>query len=332
MADRPFRAIIVGGGYAGLVTALALEKAGIDFVLLEARDIAPHLGASISVHPHVQVVLEQLGVWAEIEAGVIPLTKRQHFDQHGNMFDDGDVLGEISRQYVTARALYVNSHLELTILIVFIDRTNGGLTLFMERKFLLQCVYNQIKDKTKIRRHTSFASYIEHDDYIQVVAETGEKIAGDILIGADGVHSAVRRHLADHVCTANPKLASTLQSSFISKYHCIFATSENANSSGKPFLSDAMVHNVYYRDFSGIAAVGVQGLVFWFIFIRSETSTRTPNRTRYNESDMEAAIDKYGDFALGPGYTFRDLWEARVKAAMVPLEEGVLPTPWSSGG
>ncbi|KAH7025105.1 uncharacterized protein B0I36DRAFT_376800 [Microdochium trichocladiopsis] len=308
MADRPFRVIIAGGGYSGLVTALALEKASIEFVLLEARDIAPHLGASISVHPHVQVVLEQLGVWPEIEAGVIPLTDREHFDQHGTMFDNSDVLGEISRQ------------------------TNGGLTLFMERKFLLQCVYNQIAGKTKVRARTGFVSYAEHEDCIHVTTDSGETIRGDILIGADGVHSAVRAHMAEQLRPMDLATSQKLLSSFVARYHCIFATSHNSNAAGKPFLPDAMVHNVYYPNFSGIAAVGVQGLVFWFLFVKSEATTRTPDTPRYSEEDMHATIDKYGGFALGPGYTFHDLWDARIKAAMVPLEEGVLPTKWSNSG
>ena len=39
-------------------------------------------------------------------------------------------------------------------------------------------------------------------------------------------------------------------------------------------------------------------------------------------------IRKYGGSLVGPGYTVRDLWEARVKGTLVPLEEGVLKQ-WS---
>jgi 2-polyprenyl-6-methoxyphenol hydroxylase-like FAD-dependent oxidoreductase len=45
-----FRVIIAGGGIAGLTLANALERAGIDFILLEGRnEIAPQVGASIGM-------------------------------------------------------------------------------------------------------------------------------------------------------------------------------------------------------------------------------------------------------------------------------------------
>jgi 2-polyprenyl-6-methoxyphenol hydroxylase-like FAD-dependent oxidoreductase len=99
MADSThrFKVIVAGGSLVGLVTALALEQAGIDFVVLEKREIAPDMGASISIHPHTQRVMEQLGVWPEIKAGIIPLVDRRHYDQDGTLFEDSAILQEISK-------------------------------------------------------------------------------------------------------------------------------------------------------------------------------------------------------------------------------------------
>lgn len=103
-APSSFKVIIAGGSLVGLTTALVLEKAGIDYVLLEKREIAPNLGASISIHPHSQRVMEQLGVWPEIEASVIPLVDRRHYDEFGTMFEESNILREISRMYVRSGA------------------------------------------------------------------------------------------------------------------------------------------------------------------------------------------------------------------------------------
>ena len=92
-----FKVIIAGGSVVGLTTAVALEKAGIDYVLLEKREIAPHLGASVSIHPHTQRVFEQLGIWPEIRASVVPLETRQHYDENGFLFEDSAILQEISK-------------------------------------------------------------------------------------------------------------------------------------------------------------------------------------------------------------------------------------------
>ena len=55
------RTIIVGGGLAGLTLASALEKAGIDFVLLEARGrFDDHkLGVSIGLNVGSMYILDQ---------------------------------------------------------------------------------------------------------------------------------------------------------------------------------------------------------------------------------------------------------------------------------
>lgn len=100
MADsaQKFQVIIAGGSLVGLTTAVALEKAGISYVLLEKREIAPHLGASISIHPHTQRVMEQVGAWPEIRAGVLPLEDRQHYDENGVLIEDSAILREISKK------------------------------------------------------------------------------------------------------------------------------------------------------------------------------------------------------------------------------------------
>jgi hypothetical protein len=86
-----------------------------------------------------------------------------------------------------------------------------------------------------------------------------------------------------------------------------------------------MVHDVYYDGYSAIAAAGVPGLVFWFLFVKSPNVTRTPNRPRSTDEDAEAYGQKYGSFLVGPGYIVNDLWGPRIKAAMVPLKEGIIP-------
>lgn len=65
----PFKVIIVGGGPVGLLTAHALHKAGIDFVLLERRDTcATHQGSSIGLAPPTMRVFDQLGLYDAIMA------------------------------------------------------------------------------------------------------------------------------------------------------------------------------------------------------------------------------------------------------------------------
>lgn len=66
--------------------------------------------------------------------------------------------------------------------------------------------------------------------------------------------------------------------------------------------------------------------------MKQDHQTTSPNNPRYTDEDAQATIDKYGHLALGPGYTFRDLWDSRVRAGMVAMEEGVVQSSWNSGG
>lgn len=80
---------------------------------------------------------------------------------------------------------------------------------------------------------------------------------------------------------------------------------------------------MYYDGFSAVAASGEPGLVFWFLFVKTPKTTISATR-RFSEEDKEALISNYGKYLVGPSYTIKDLWETRVKATLVPLEEGVI--------
>jgi len=62
-----FRVIIAGGGLAGLTLANALERGGIDYLLLEAREVIdPAQGASMGILVSGARILDQLGCYDDI--------------------------------------------------------------------------------------------------------------------------------------------------------------------------------------------------------------------------------------------------------------------------
>ncbi|KAG0324332.1 hypothetical protein BG004_003495, partial [Podila humilis] len=56
------KVIIVGGGLAGLVMGIMLEHAGIDYHILEQASRLRPLGTSISLHPVIMDLMDQLGL------------------------------------------------------------------------------------------------------------------------------------------------------------------------------------------------------------------------------------------------------------------------------
>lgn len=93
--SSPFKVVIAGGSLGGLMLALCLERAGIDYILLEKGEIGPQLGASIGFQPHSIKVFEQLGVWDDIKSVAQPSLYRQHFDESGKCFEDSRLFADI---------------------------------------------------------------------------------------------------------------------------------------------------------------------------------------------------------------------------------------------
>ncbi|GKT94709.1 FAD binding domain protein [Colletotrichum tofieldiae] len=95
---EPFKVIIAGGSLGGLMLALQLERAGIDYIVLEKGEIGPQLGASIGFQPHSVKLFEQLGVWDDMKSITVPMGNRQHFDEHGKCFEDSALFTEIHKK------------------------------------------------------------------------------------------------------------------------------------------------------------------------------------------------------------------------------------------
>lgn len=304
--NEPFKVIISGGGVAGLTLANALQQAGVDFVVLEKGEIAPQIGASICLLSHTGKILEQLGIWKDLCSSTLPLTNRHHIDEQGRLFDISPMFREAMEKL-------------------------GRPTIFVERYFCLKTLYNTIKDRSKLRENTGVISFSESEDGVTVSTSNGEAIRGSILVATDGVHSTVRQLIANSVFENDPMRSRHLTQAFTSSYRVVFGTSPN-RSGDTALPSDGVAYHVYYRNSSGILTVGSKDLIFWFLFIKEENISSTPDCPRYTESDASASIEKYGDRTACPGYSFRDLWNARVKGGMVAMEEGVVQGSWNNGG
>lgn len=74
MGAERLKVIIVGGSVAGLTLAHCLDKAGIDYVVLEKRkEITHQEGASILILPHGGRILDQLGILKSLSQYTEPL-------------------------------------------------------------------------------------------------------------------------------------------------------------------------------------------------------------------------------------------------------------------
>jgi 2-polyprenyl-6-methoxyphenol hydroxylase-like FAD-dependent oxidoreductase len=101
--EKPgFRVIIVGGSIAGLTLAHCLQKARIDFLVLERRaTVAPQIGASIGVHPNGARILDQLGVYNQLEELIVPMTNSTAWTMSGRLLTTGDTQNLYRARFVS---------------------------------------------------------------------------------------------------------------------------------------------------------------------------------------------------------------------------------------
>ncbi|KZL85812.1 fad binding domain protein [Colletotrichum incanum] len=259
---EPFKVIIAGGSLGGLMLALQLEHAGIDYVVLEKGEIGPQLGASIGFQPHSVKLFEQLGVWNEMKRITVPMGNRQHFDEHGKCFEDSALFAEIHKKF-------------------------GRPWVFLERCTAIRILYDHIHDKSKVHAKTAVVSYREEESGISIQTNTNETIYGSILVGCDGVHSGVRTLMVNQIAMAQPELAKQIgEEGFTCEYKCLFGVSRNSQESS--LIPDGVLHTAYYDYYSSFSLVGVPGLIFWFFYVKLPSITRMPNCPRFTDEDAHA--------------------------------------------
>ncbi len=170
MTRRPRKALVIGAGIAGPVTAIFLKKAGIDAQLFEAWPYSTGIGGGLQIAPNGMHVLAEIGLADEmIHRGSIA----ESFDFHSQ---SGARLGSIN-QNMKARF--------------------GQPAVNMWRATLSEAIVNKAWcENVELAFEKRLVSIEDRPDQ-PVIAHfaDGTSAEGDFLIGADGVHSAVRTHV-----------------------------------------------------------------------------------------------------------------------------------------
>lgn len=88
-AERPFRIVVVGAGVAGLVASHCLQRLSIDHVVLEKHpEVAPPVGAGISMWPQGLRILDQLGCLDAIKHSAVPVNRFMTRTPDGRLIHD----------------------------------------------------------------------------------------------------------------------------------------------------------------------------------------------------------------------------------------------------
>ncbi len=161
--------LIAGAGIGGLTAALALHARGADVTVIERTDLRP-MGVGINLLPHAVRELYQLGLGDQLSRIAVAPAAIAYYDT------DGALLFREPRG---------------------IDGGYGYPQYSVHRGRLQTLLLSALRDRLGARvvhDNTELTGFAESDGSVRVHTSSGDFVAG-ALVGADGIHSCVRRRL-----------------------------------------------------------------------------------------------------------------------------------------
>jgi 2-polyprenyl-6-methoxyphenol hydroxylase-like FAD-dependent oxidoreductase len=162
------KVLIVGGGIGGLATALALRRHGIAAHVFERTMQFREVGSGMILAGNAVKALQKLGLGDELQTIAAPL--RYSYLRSWR----GDVLVNLPVQQTMQRF--------------------GAMTVAVHRAEL-QASLVQALEPEHLHTHMQAVGFEQDERGVRVRFASGEVVEGDLLIGADGLHSVVRSQL-----------------------------------------------------------------------------------------------------------------------------------------
>ncbi|KAF6232637.1 hypothetical protein HO173_009076 [Letharia columbiana] len=173
---KPFSVAIIGGGIGGLCTAIALLKyPHIDVQVYEAAPNSGEIGAGVGIAPNAQQALELIAPEA-----------RAAYDKHAT--------GNIWPKHAKTMANYVVGEGEHEGELIHAQLNASGQQSVHRAHFLNELVKIVPSQRAHFNKRVGFLEDKQSGPVIFHFKD-GTTATANAVIGADGVHSAVRAHL-----------------------------------------------------------------------------------------------------------------------------------------
>lgn len=163
------RAAVVGGGIGGLSAACALSRRGVDVTVFEQADVLGEIGAGVSIFPNALRQLERMGMGPAL-AKV------------------GARIGEAS-QYCRSDGTKVGT-------VITTDSSGWNGLYGMHRADLLNVLAAHLPGEF-VRTGHRCVGFEQSAAAARLTFANGETAEADVVIAADGIHSALQKYVVE---------------------------------------------------------------------------------------------------------------------------------------
>lgn len=165
---RVQRVLIAGGGIGGLVAAIALRHEGIAVSAFERVKKLEEVGAGLTLWANALKAFHKIGLTDMLETVGKPLTRSCILSWQG------EILAETPIEALTKRF---------------------GTPLVAVHRADLQAALLSALGEGIVQMGTTCTGFQQDDTEVRAYLADGREVSGDLLLGADGLHSSIRAHL-----------------------------------------------------------------------------------------------------------------------------------------
>lgn len=170
---------IIGAGLSGLTLALALYQQGIKATVYESRASPLNIGGAVMLSPNALKVLDALDLYRQVQPRGYNFESLQFLKSSGELIETYE-FGSKAKYGYPANRIYRHELIDS----ILSDVLAKGISVVFGRKYL------RVVE--------------ENNDHVIWESTDGQKSEAMLLIGADGIHSTVRKYIHPDI---EPKFA-----------------------------------------------------------------------------------------------------------------------------
>ena len=162
------KAIIIGGGIGGVTAAIALKRAGLDVTVCEQAEELLEVGSGLPLWTNALRALHAIGLTDELEKLGVQVTSVRVTTWNGDTLTDTKN----------------DKHLKKL----------GTITIVVHRAELLTLLLKTLGEEN-VQLGMTCVGFTQDATGVTAKFANGQEVRGDVLIGADGIHSVTRTQL-----------------------------------------------------------------------------------------------------------------------------------------